>query len=52
MRWRFAAARRALLAQLIGGSLLAYCGAKGSPQPPLPPPPQQQADAGSDGGPP
>jgi hypothetical protein len=50
MRGRFAAAFRALIAQLIGGSLLAYCGAKGSPQPPLPPPQQQQADGGSDGG--
>lgn len=48
MRW--AKARRALIAQLIGGSLLAYCGAKGSPQPPLPPPQQGPADAGSDGG--
>ncbi len=39
---------RAIAAQLLAGSLFAYCGAKGSPQPPLPEPPpaERAADAG------
>lgn len=36
---------RGVVAQLIGGSLFAYCGAKGSPQPPLPEQ-ARHADAG------
>jgi hypothetical protein len=36
--------------QLIAGSALAYCGAKGSPQPPLEAPPAAAADGGTDGG--
>jgi hypothetical protein len=42
--------RARLLAQLLATSLAAYCGAKGSPQPPLSEPPVA-ADAGpADGG--